>query len=199
MRPRKLDAEFFDRPPTEVAPDLIGRTLIRKHYGSRVAGVITETGAYSGHEGKVTKNRRGLYYPAGHIYVQSFRGQNFLNIGTGQKDGPSVVCIRKVFPTEGIPEIEKRRGKLPIKDEQILYLLGLEKIQAISQDTVTKLKNLTDGPGKVAEAFGVDKNFDRTPLGKRLWIEGERAGYVTEIVPTDVSDNCLGCYSAIFL
>ena len=199
MRARKLDAEFFDRPPTEVAGDLVGRTLVRKHYGSRIAGVITETGAYGGHEGKVTDNRRGLYYPAGHVYVQSFRGQNFLNISTSQKDGPSVVCIRKVFPTERIISMAENRGKRLDTDVQFSDLLGLENHTTIPQNEVRKLESLTNGPGRVAEAFGIDKKFDRTSLGKKIWIEGERARYVTEINPTDASDNCLGYYSTVFL
>jgi DNA-3-methyladenine glycosylase len=93
----KLAEGFFARPSILVAPELLGRRLVRRSGSSLYSVEITETGAYRG--GK----REGLRYAPGRIYVAIFQGgHEMLCIGTEAEDVPSVVTIRKGYPLEGI-------------------------------------------------------------------------------------------------
>ena len=45
-----LKADFFERPAPLLAPDLLGKVLVRQFNGKRLVGIITETEAYQGQE-----------------------------------------------------------------------------------------------------------------------------------------------------
>lgn len=85
---------FFSRNAEEVAKDLLGRLLVRTSEKGTTAGMITETGAYEG--GSETRQRQGMKYAAGEIFLMPFRGHYFFNIATGKKDYPSCVEIREL-------------------------------------------------------------------------------------------------------
>ena len=69
-----LPREFFARPATAVAPELIGACLVRQFDSQRLVGVITETEAYQGmedlgcHACRPDAAQRALS-PPGHAYV----------------------------------------------------------------------------------------------------------------------------------
>ena len=84
---RKLqDREFFRRDVLCVAPDLVGRILVRRlPDGTLLRARITETEAYRG----------ALYHDGGTIYVYLCYGMHWmLNIVTGHVDEPQAVLIR---------------------------------------------------------------------------------------------------------
>ena len=152
---RILPAAFFDRDPSLVAPDLLGKYVIRLYYGERLVGKITETEAYlpfgdeASHGMKRTKTRDSLYKRGGHAYVYGLRHHYLFNTVTEGIDRPGGVLIRGVAPVEGIDTMLTLRGK-------------------------SELKDLSNGPGKVCQALSITRAQDGIDLTKRngeLYIE----------------------------
>lgn len=107
---QKLSAEFFQRDVLEVAPDLLGKFLVRKFDNGDVQKfIITEVEAYRGEEDKAchaakgrTKRTEIMYAEGGYIYVYLIYGMYWmLNIVTGYKDMPQAVLIRGVKDISG--------------------------------------------------------------------------------------------------
>lgn len=105
---KKLSARFFQRDVLEVAPDLLGKMLVRKFdSGNEHRFRITDVEAYRGEEDKACHASRGrtahtelLYGEGGKIYVYLIYGMYWLlNFVTGDKDKPQGVMVRAV---EGI-------------------------------------------------------------------------------------------------
>ena len=59
MLARILPRKFYARPSIVVAPDLIGKVLVRDVAGSRLEGIIVETEAYAGLEDPASHAYRG--------------------------------------------------------------------------------------------------------------------------------------------
>ncbi|WP_029905058.1 DNA-3-methyladenine glycosylase [Prevotella sp. 10(H)] len=104
----KLTEKFFQRDVLDVAPDLLGKILVRQfENGEKRRYRITDVEAYRGEEDKACHASRGrtahtevLYSKGGTIYVYLIYGIYWLlNIETGDKDCPQGVMIRAV---EGI-------------------------------------------------------------------------------------------------
>ena len=101
---RKLqDREFFRRDVLCVAPDLVGRILVRRlPDGTLLRARITETEAYRGVQDTAchachgrTKRTEVLYHDGRTIYVYLCYGMHWmLNIVTGHVDEPQAVLIR---------------------------------------------------------------------------------------------------------
>ncbi len=99
-----LTQKFFTRKANLVAPELLGKYLVRKIGGRKTALMITETEAYDGFEDKASHASRGLternkvmFGPPGRFYVYLIYGMyEMLNIVTGEKGYPSAVLIRGV-------------------------------------------------------------------------------------------------------
>jgi len=153
-----LNREFYARNTLRVARELLGKRLVRKIGGKELSGMIVETEAYCGeedsachaHHGRTPRNAV-MYGEAGHAYVYFTYGMHYLlNIVTGDKDEPQAVLLRALLPLTGIKEMEVRRKR--------------------------KGAELTNGPGKLCQALGIDKSFygwDLT-LGRELWLEDYR-------------------------
>lgn|SRR3989338_10891717 len=92
------DPNFFNRPVTEVANDLIGKRFVYYNF----SGIITETEAYGGqnddasHASKgLTLRNKAMFGPPGHIYVYLIYGMHYcLNVVTQEEGSPSAVLIR---------------------------------------------------------------------------------------------------------
>ncbi len=144
---RVLGASFYDRDPALVAPDLLGKYLVRRYNGELLVGKIVETEAYlpffdeASHGFKRTKTRDSLYLSAGHCYVYGMRHHFLFNTVTEGADRPGAVLIRGVVPVEGVETMLRLRKK----------------------DT---LKDLTNGPAKLCQAFAIDLFFDGIDLTK---------------------------------
>src|SRR5262249_16814965 len=130
---KKLKRAFFARSVHEVAPDLIGATLLFNGVG----GIIVEVEAYHHTEPAAhsyrgpTERNRVMFGPAGFTYVYRSYGihcsVNFLC----QKEGSaSAVLIRAREPTHGLAAMRRRRG-------------------------LSEARALCSGPGKLTEALGI--------------------------------------------
>ena len=140
----------------EVAPDLLGRTLVRAlPDGSRLAGRIVEVEAYEPGDAASHGNRRmtdfnaTMFGPPGRLYVYFTYGNHWMmNVVTRPRGDASAVLLRAVEPIDGIPIMEANRGRSLVTD-------------------------LCSGPGKLTKALAVDKSLDGTDLvrGHDVWIE----------------------------
>jgi DNA-3-methyladenine glycosylase len=142
-----LTQSFFDRSVLEVAPELIGATLLVGGIG----GVIVEVEAYHhtepaahSYRGRTARNAV-MFGPAGFAYVYRSYGihwcLNFVCEGNGSA---SAVLLRALQPTEGLATMRRRRG---LADERLLC----------------------SGPGRLCEALAVtDAHYglrlDRPPF-----------------------------------
>jgi DNA-3-methyladenine glycosylase len=106
---RRITAEFFLRDVLEVAPELIGKILVRQFGDGRIEKYrITETEAYRGVEDRACHASKGrtprtevMFQEGGKIYVYLIYGQYWLlNLVTGIENDASAVLIRGI---EGFP------------------------------------------------------------------------------------------------
>ncbi|MEG2008614.1 MAG: DNA-3-methyladenine glycosylase [Oscillospiraceae bacterium] len=105
-----LGREFFERDALVVAPELIGKLLVRTlPDGTERRLRILETEVYRGtedtachaHKGR-TKRSEMLYMSGGTIYVYLCYGMHWLmNIVTGAQDEPQGVLIRSCEGADG--------------------------------------------------------------------------------------------------
>lgn len=113
---KRLPREFFERDVLDVAPDLLGKYLVRRFDSGDIHRFqITEVEAYRGEEDKAchaakgrTKRTEVLYREPGTIYVYLIYGMYWLlNVVTGEKDCPQAVLIRGVKEISGPGRIGK--------------------------------------------------------------------------------------------
>jgi DNA-3-methyladenine glycosylase len=106
----RLRRVFFRRDVLEVAPDLLGKMLVRKLAdGTLTGGRITEVEAYRGSEDLACHASRGrtartevMFAPGGKVYVYLIYGMYWmLNFVTGEKDLPQAVLIRGLDTVSG--------------------------------------------------------------------------------------------------
>ena len=159
-----LENDFFKRDTVEVAKSLIGKKIIRNISGNFFCAKIVETEAYLGLEdrachsygGRITDRNKTLYLSGGHIYVYLIYGMyDLLNIVTRDEEHPEAVLIRGVEPLENLAGISKNRfGKT------------YEELSTYQR------KNLSNGPGKLSMALGINRSLNGKILSKDyLYIE----------------------------
>ncbi len=110
-----LDKKFFERPVLEVAPELLGKYLVRRIDGKGMRFMITDVEAYDGPEDKASHARFGLtarnapmFEHGGRWYVYFTYGMHWLlNIVTGTKGKPSAILLRGVEGINGPARITK--------------------------------------------------------------------------------------------
>ena len=112
----KLNAEFFHRDCLELAPDLVGKWIVRTlPDGTVLRARITETEAYRGEEDTACHAHRGrtartevLYGESGIIYVYLCYGIHWLmNVISGEREQPQGVLIRACENFEGPGRLTK--------------------------------------------------------------------------------------------
>ncbi|MFD1659684.1 DNA-3-methyladenine glycosylase [Streptomyces caeni] len=141
-----LPRDFFDRPVLEVAPDLLGRVLIRTTPDGPIELRLTEVEAYDGpndpgsHAYRGRTNRNGVMFgPPGHVYVYFTYGMwHCANLVCGPEGRASAVLLRAGEITEGAALARRRR--LSARND----------------------KELAKGPARLATALGVDRALDGT-------------------------------------
>lgn len=137
-----LKRAFFGRSVHEVAPDLIGATLLVDGVG----GIIVEVEAYHhtepaahSHRGPTPRNMV-MFGPPGFAYVYRSYGIHWCVNFVCEMDGSAAaVLIRALQPTHGIPAMRQRRG---LHDERLLC----------------------SGPGKLCQALGISIAHNALPL-----------------------------------
>lgn len=139
---KALKRSFFARSVHEVAPDLIGTTLLVDGVG----GIIVEVEAYHHTEPAAhsfngpTPRNRVMFGPPGFAYVYRSYGIHWcVNFVCEKIDSASAVLIRALEPTHGIPAMRRRRG---LHNERALC----------------------SGPGKLCEALGITIKHSELPL-----------------------------------
>ncbi len=116
----KLSQTFYERPAIELAPDLIGKIMIRKVGRKEFRARIVETEAYVGahdlacHASKGRTTRTEVMFgPAGCAYVYLIYGiHEMFNIVAGEIDDPQAVLIRAAEPLDGWSTDLSGPGKL---------------------------------------------------------------------------------------
>ena len=138
----RLPREFFARSVHEVAPDLIGVTLLVDGVG----GTIVEVEAYDQEDpaahsfrGKTARNA-SMFGPPGHAYVYRSYGIHWcLNFVCEPEEVASAVLVRALEPVRGLDEMRRRRG---LEDERLLCA----------------------GPGRLCQALGITREHDGLAL-----------------------------------
>ncbi|MBN1193491.1 MAG: DNA-3-methyladenine glycosylase [Coriobacteriia bacterium] len=145
----KLPVSFFERPTEIVAPEVLGKILASTVGGVLTTGMIVECEAYLGARDAgshaatkgITARNRVMYGPPGHLYVYfTYGNHHMLNLVTESEGVAGAVLVRAVEPLVGLEAMRDRRSGRS----------GTE---------------LTNGPGKVAQAFGIDLRHNGLSLG----------------------------------
>jgi DNA-3-methyladenine glycosylase len=110
---KRLTKRFFDRSVLEVAPALIGTTLLVDGVGGRIVEVEayhhTEPAAHS-YRGLTPRNAV-MFGPAGYVYIYRSYGIHWcMNFVCEPEGSAAAVLIRALEPTEGLAVMRRRRG-----------------------------------------------------------------------------------------
>ncbi len=136
-----LPREFYKQDTVIVAKNLLGKKIIRKIGKQELSGIITETEAYRHNDDaashafrKITERNKVMFGEVGIAYVYFTYGMHycFNVVARQQKIIAGAVLIRAIMPEKGIKTMQKNR-----------------KMQ--------DLKNLTNGPAKLAQALDITK------------------------------------------
>ncbi|MGY5074934.1 DNA-3-methyladenine glycosylase [Streptomyces griseus] len=143
-----LTRDFFDRSVLEVAPDLLGRTLVRRAEEGTIELRLTEVEAYAGevdpgsHAFRGRTARNGVMFgPPGHTYVYFTYGMwHCLNLVCGPEGRASGVLLRA--------------GEIELG-------AGLARHRRV---TARNDKELAKGPARLATALDVDRDLNGSDL-----------------------------------
>lgn len=138
--------EFYRRAPADVAPELLGKVVLRRLAGEILAGRIVEVEAYDSEDPAshcfrgLTERNRAMFGEPGHAYIYFSHGlHHCLNV-TARLDLPAGgVLIRALEPVLGIDTMRALRGRQPVTD-------------------------LASGPGKLTQALAVDRSLYGTDM-----------------------------------
>jgi DNA-3-methyladenine glycosylase len=168
LKSQILKRDFYTRADTlRVARELLAKRLVVPAAdGARVSGRIVEVEAYLGVEdraahsygGRRTRRTETMFGVGGTAYVFFVYGMHHqFNVVTGPEGQPHAVLVRAVEPDEGMELMRERRP-------------------------VSKERELTNGPGKLCRALGIDLTFDGEDLTKsgRVWLEETGQSYESD-------------------
>jgi DNA-3-methyladenine glycosylase len=140
----KLSRDFFARSVHDVAPELVGVTLLVDGVGGKIVEVEAydhEDPAAHGFAGQTARNA-SMFGPPGHAYVYRSYGIHWcLNFVCEEEGVASAVLIRALEPTQGLEVMAKRRGTV-----------GPRLLAA--------------GPGRLCQALGVTGEHDGAALDR---------------------------------
>ena len=144
MARQRLGSQFYGRDSREVAPDLLGKLLVR---GDRTARIV-EVEAYCGADDPgshayrgMTRRNATMFGPAGRLYVYFTYGMHWCANAVCGREGEGVaVLLRAAEPVSGVDEMRTLRP-------------------AARRD-----RDLLSGPARLCQAFGLDGTFDGCDL-----------------------------------
>jgi len=148
--PKRLSREFYTRPTLVVAKDLLGKYLVRRVGKKKLVGKIVETEAYIGPKDRASHSYGGKI---------TDRTKTFY-----LKGGHLYVylCYGIYWMLNIVTEKEN-------KPEAIL----IRALEPIGKYDFSKIKNSSNGPGKLCRWLEIDKSFNGEDLtkSKRIWLE----------------------------
>ena len=133
---------------------LIGKVVVRETCEGVISGLIVETEAYivgdaAGHAYRgMTPRTRSLFLEPGHAYIYLNYGVSWmLNVSSEAAGIGAGVLIRALEPLEGVAIMQRNRG-------------------------TERLRDLTRGPGRLAQALGIEGWADGLDLCREgpLWL-----------------------------
>jgi DNA-3-methyladenine glycosylase len=139
---------FYDRPTELVSRELLGAVLECTTPEGITRGRIVETEAYLGPDDPachaaagLTNRTKHLFGPPGISYVYLIYGMYWcFNAVTRERGHGAAVLVRAVHPMDGIELMRRRRPR------------------------VKRDRDLTNGPGKLCMAMGIDGSMSGLPL-----------------------------------
>ena len=153
-----LDRSFLRRDPRVVAPELLGKVLVREDgEGDARVGRIVEVEAYCGpadpgshaYRGMTPRNRT-MFGPPGGLYVYFTYGMHWCaNVVCGDEGEGVAVLLRAVDPLTGVDAMRAARPR------------------------ARRRRDLCSGPAKLCQAFGLDGSFDGADLvtaDRGVWV-----------------------------
>ncbi len=135
-----LDNDFFARDTLTVARDLIGTILVVDGCEGRIVEVEAYKDDAASHAVTRRHKARTMFDTFGHVYVYFIYGMYYCLNFTTESKGAGAVLIRAAEPLLGLDVMRERRG-------------------------TSDVKKLASGPGRLAQAFGVDLTFNGAPIG----------------------------------
>lgn len=136
-----LPRSFYSQNTLIVARQLLGKIFVRRSGKELLTGMIVETEAYlfddpASHSFRgMTERTKVMFGPPGHLYVYFTYGMHYCaNVVTNKEGIGEAVLIRAVEPGVGSEKMAARRGK---------------------KNAGLRQKELTNGPAKFAQAFGL--------------------------------------------
>lgn len=150
-----LPRDFYRRDPREVAPELLGKLVVRGERGAR----LVEVEAYCGpidpgshtYRGRTRRNAT-MFGPPGLLYVYFTYGMHWCaNAVCGDEDEGVAVLLRAAAP-----------------------VAGLELLRA-ARPLARRDRDLCAGPARLCQAFGIDGTFDGSDL-----VTGDRGVVVAD-------------------
>jgi DNA-3-methyladenine glycosylase len=143
-----IPRSFYNRDPRLVAPELLGKILVRREGRKVLTGRVVEVEAYLGENDAASHSARGetrrnavMFGLPGFVYVYFIYGNHYcMNVSCLPKGIAGGILFRALEPLEGIEEMAMARG--------------------ISIAGPKDLENLTSGPGRLAEAFDITRLRD---------------------------------------
>lgn len=148
-RARRLPRRFYERDALLVAPDLLGKVLVRTMGGVRRGGRIVEVEAYRGADDPASHAYRGLtprtatmFGPGGRLYVYlSYGMHHCANVVCGPEGEAMAVLLRALVPLDGLPAMAAARGP-----------------------GARRPADYCSGPGKLGQAMALDRTLDGADL-----------------------------------
>lgn len=162
-RRRRLARSFYRRDPRLVAPELLGKLLVRDGLAARIVEVEAYCGAEDpgshAHRGMTARNAT-MFGPSGRLYVYFTYGVHWCaNVVTGTEGEGVAVLLRAAEPVAGLADMWGRRPK------------------------AHRERDLLSGPARLCQAFAIDGADDGADL-----VTGDRGVTIVDdgTLPPDV-------------
>lgn len=161
-----MTIDFVNDPIENIAKQLLGCIIEHEVNGKVRSGIIVDTEIYMGdqdqashaYNGKGTPRMQSMLLKGGHLYLYRMRGHVLMNFVCGKVGEAFGIMIRAIEPLEGIEDMVLDRKQIG--------------------------SNLTNGPGKLTQALGINIDLYGSPIGEDLKLIEDTPYQVRKIVST---------------